>query len=236
MGSSRPLDFGHWAAHKLEQLTGHRLRHGEAVAIGIALDSTYSRRWRPFSELDWRRIIDLLVAARLAICAPELAHHDADAGVLRGLDEFREHLGGRLTSCCSGVIGVPFDAHEIDRRYDAEHRGLARTKRRSRDASPAGESDSQTAWTADLPLSPRKTVVDEYFIENRTRLLDIAAFLDRLDRADPAYAATDFRMRAFTDALAAMPRDRPPRTVQLLFSDPTSEPLGTLDRKGAFGA
>jgi 3-dehydroquinate synthase len=40
--SSRPLDFGHWAAHKLEQLSGHRLRHGEAVAIGIALDSTYS--------------------------------------------------------------------------------------------------------------------------------------------------------------------------------------------------
>src|SRR6478609_3362096 len=47
-------------------------------------------------------------------------------------------------------------------------------------------------------------LVDEYFIENRTKLLDIAAFLDRLDRADPACAATDFRVRAFTDALAAL--------------------------------
>ena len=43
-GSARPLDFGHWAAHKLESLTRHHLRHGEAVAIGIALDARYSVR------------------------------------------------------------------------------------------------------------------------------------------------------------------------------------------------
>jgi 3-dehydroquinate synthase len=41
-GSARPLDFGHWSAHKLEMLTGHALSHGEAVAIGIALDARYS--------------------------------------------------------------------------------------------------------------------------------------------------------------------------------------------------
>ena len=41
-GSARPLDFGHWAAHKLESLTRNQLRHGEAVAIGIALDTRYS--------------------------------------------------------------------------------------------------------------------------------------------------------------------------------------------------
>ena len=86
------------------------------------------------------------------------------------------------------------------------------------------------------PLTP-KEVVDEYFIENRTRLLEIAAFLDRLDRADPAYAGRDFRMQAFADALAAMAAgggrlDR----IQLLLSDPTTEPLGALDRKSAFGA
>ena len=86
------------------------------------------------------------------------------------------------------------------------------------------------------PLSP-KEVVDEYFIENRTRLLEIAAFLDRLDRADPAYSETDFRMRAFTAALASIAGgggrlDR----LQLLLSDPTTEPLGALDRKSAFGA
>ena len=86
------------------------------------------------------------------------------------------------------------------------------------------------------PLSP-KEVVDEYFIENRTRLLEIAAFLDRVDRADPGSTARDFRMQAFTDALAAIAAG-PGRLerVQLLLSDPTTEPLGALDRKSAFGA
>jgi 3-dehydroquinate synthase len=63
--SSRPLDFGHWAAHKLEQLTHHRLRHGEAVSIGIALDTTYSWLTGSLGERDWRRIIDLLLALSL---------------------------------------------------------------------------------------------------------------------------------------------------------------------------
>ena len=86
------------------------------------------------------------------------------------------------------------------------------------------------------PLSP-KEVVDEYFIENRTRLLEIAAFLDRLDRADPGYSSRDFRTQAFTEALAAMSggAGRLER-IQMLLSDPTTEPLGALDRKSAFGA
>ncbi len=119
LGSSRPLDFGHWAAHKLEQLTDHRLRHGEAVAIGIALDSTYARLLGALPELEWRRIIDLLVAVGFDLWAPELARHhdtpDADGCVLRGLEEFREHLGGSLTIMLLGGIGQPFDVHEIDR-------------------------------------------------------------------------------------------------------------------------
>lgn len=86
------------------------------------------------------------------------------------------------------------------------------------------------------PLSPRE-LVDEYFIENRTRLLEIAAFLDRLDRTDPVYPKQDFRMRAFNEALSSIGQgsgrlDR----LQMLFSDPTTEPLGALDRKSAFGA
>jgi hypothetical protein len=86
------------------------------------------------------------------------------------------------------------------------------------------------------PLSARE-VVDEFFIENRTRLLEIAAFLDRLDRADPAYAAADFRMRAFRDALASVSQgDGRLERIQLLLSDPTTDPLGALDRKSAFGA
>src|SRR5690242_9198635 len=86
------------------------------------------------------------------------------------------------------------------------------------------------------PLSPRE-LVDEYFIENRTKILEIAAFLDRLDRADPAYAGRDFRMRAFTEALVALTRtgDRLDQ-IQMLLSDPTTTPLDALDRKSALGA
>jgi hypothetical protein len=86
------------------------------------------------------------------------------------------------------------------------------------------------------PLSARE-LVDEYFIENRTRLLEIAAFLDRLERADPSYASQDFRMKAFSEALAHLgrPADRLDR-IQSLLSDPTAEPLGALDRKSAIGA
>jgi hypothetical protein len=85
-------------------------------------------------------------------------------------------------------------------------------------------------------LSARE-LVDEYFIENRTRLLEIAAFLDRLDRADAAQAGEDFRMRAFAEALSAVtqPGNRLDR-IQLLLSDPTIEPLPSLDRKSARGA
>ena len=117
MGSSRPLDFGHWAAHKLERLSSHRLRHGQAVSIGLALDTTYSQLGGWLPEPDWRRIIALLQRLGLPLFAPELARHldeeDHAACVLRGLDEFREHLGGRLTIMLLRGIGEPFDAHEI---------------------------------------------------------------------------------------------------------------------------
>jgi 3-dehydroquinate synthase len=119
LGSSRPLDFGHWSAHKLEQLTGHRLGHGEAVAIGIALDTTYSYLAGFLPEDDWRRIMFLLPSIGLSVYAPELGQNlDADddpRSVLRGLDEFREHLGGALTILLLRSIGAPFDVHEIRR-------------------------------------------------------------------------------------------------------------------------
>jgi 3-dehydroquinate synthase len=115
-GSSRPLDFGHWAAHKLERLTNHQLRHGEAVAIGLALDTTYSHLSGFLAESDWRRVIDLLRKLGLAVYARELNTRIGDQpAILKGLDEFREHLGGRLTIMLLRAIGVPFDAHEIDK-------------------------------------------------------------------------------------------------------------------------
>ena len=87
------------------------------------------------------------------------------------------------------------------------------------------------------PLS-RKELLDEYFIENRTRLLEIAAFLDRVDRAGPASGTGDFRMQAFAEALAAVTTGAGDRLsqVQMLLSDPTTEPLQALDRKSAVGA
>jgi len=118
-GSSRPLDFGHWAAHKLEQLSDYQLRHGEAVAIGIALDTTYAHLSGFLPERDWHRVLDAIAGVGLPIYAPLLAQHldkDADPrNVLRGLSEFQEHLGGRLTIMLLSGIGMAFDVHEIRR-------------------------------------------------------------------------------------------------------------------------
>jgi 3-dehydroquinate synthase len=117
-GSSRPLDFGHWAAHKLEQLSDYELRHGEAVAIGIALDSTYSRLAGLLAERDWRRILDLFLALELPIHWLELERHmsgGADSrNLLAGLEEFREHLGGRLTIMLLEGIGRGREVHEMN--------------------------------------------------------------------------------------------------------------------------
>lgn len=88
------------------------------------------------------------------------------------------------------------------------------------------------------PLTTRQ-LVDEYFIENRHRLLDIAAFLDRLERsADGQDAASDFRVQAFHEALRLLSDGKPERArrAQMIFSDPTVEPRPALDRKAAYGA
>jgi 3-dehydroquinate synthase len=114
-GSARPLDFGHWAAHKLEQLSEYRLRHGEAVAIGIALDTVYSRR-RGFLAADAaERVLRLLETLGFDLFANELLHTDSDGCrmVLRGLEEFREHLGGQLTLTLLRAIGHGFEVHEM---------------------------------------------------------------------------------------------------------------------------
>jgi len=150
LGSSRPLDFGHWAAHKLEQVTSHRMRHGEAVGIGIAIDSTYSYLLGVLPESQWRRIIDVILALGLAVYAPPLSD-DLDAPdqprcVLRGLAEFQEHLGGRLTIMLLEDIGRPFDAHEI--RTDLMVRSIEILK-----AIDAGRSDGpaqRASSTADF--------------------------------------------------------------------------------------
>jgi 3-dehydroquinate synthase len=115
-GSARPLDFGHWAAHKLEQLSEYRIRHGEAVAIGIALDVIYSRRMGYLDTASENRILRLLEILGFDIYSNELLHADSDNSliVLNGLEEFREHLGGKLTITLLRAIGEGFEVHEVD--------------------------------------------------------------------------------------------------------------------------
>ncbi len=109
-GSSRPLDFGHWAAHKLEALTHYALRHGEAVAIGIALDSVYSHLAGMLSEAEFKRILNVFWKLGLGTFTPELEN----PAVILGLNEFREHLGGRLTIMLLSGIGQGQEVHEMD--------------------------------------------------------------------------------------------------------------------------
>ncbi len=115
-GSARPLDFGHWSAHKLEQLSEYKIRHGEAVAIGIALDTLYSRNLGYLDAGSADRVLNLLDALGFDLFAHELLHVDAQNSLvlLEGLEEFREHLGGQLTITLLEGIGRGFEVHEMN--------------------------------------------------------------------------------------------------------------------------
>ncbi len=113
-GSSRPLDFGHWSAHKLEQLSSFEVLHGEAVAMGMALDTVYSSLSGRLSEEETDRIIGLLQKFGFELTHPLMEVEDPGSAILRGLEEFREHLGGRLTIMLLTSIGEGTEVHEID--------------------------------------------------------------------------------------------------------------------------
>ena len=115
-GSARPLDFGHWAAHKLEQISQFRLAHGEAVASGIALDVIYARRIGLLAEAAAGRVLHLLERLGFRLYADELLHEDGAGrlAVLNGLEEFREHLGGELTITLLSDIGRGVEVHAMD--------------------------------------------------------------------------------------------------------------------------
>jgi len=113
-GSSRPLDFGHWSAHKLEQLTDFSLLHGEAVAMGMALDTVYSSLSGRLSSEKAQRIIRLLVNLGFDITHPFMRIEEKNSPILLGLNEFREHLGGRLTIMLLRDIGKGEEVHEMD--------------------------------------------------------------------------------------------------------------------------
>jgi len=114
-GAARPLDFGHWSAHKLEQLSEYQIRHGEAVAIGIALDVVYSRLMGFIKAGAAERVLQLLETLGFELFASELLHVNSQNSllILDGLEEFREHLGGELTITLLRQIGKGFEIHEM---------------------------------------------------------------------------------------------------------------------------
>ena len=118
MGSARPLDFGHWSAHKLEQLTKNALNHGEAVAIGIALDTRYSVLSGHLAPGSDARVVSLLQRLGFSLWHDKLRECDSRGVplVLKGLADFREHLGGELTITLLAEIGRGVEVHEMDER------------------------------------------------------------------------------------------------------------------------
>jgi 3-dehydroquinate synthase len=115
-GAARPLDFGHWSAHKLEQLSEYQIRHGEAVAVGIALDVIYSREMGFLDADSVERILKLLETLGFDLFTSELLHVSPRQSLLllEGLEEFREHLGGNLTITLLRQIGRGFETHEMN--------------------------------------------------------------------------------------------------------------------------
>lgn len=133
-GNARPLDFGHWAAHKLETLSGYRLHHGEAVAIGIAIDSRYSTEIGSLDEEACGRILSLLDRLRLPSWHRilDLKGPDGRLKILRGLDEFKEHIGGDLKLTLLKQIGESTDVGQIDHTLIQRALSWLRNRHRNR--------------------------------------------------------------------------------------------------------
>lgn len=130
-GNARPLDFGHWSAHQLEVQSGYRLRHGEAVSIGIALDSYYALRKGLVPAREFAALITGLLDAGLPVWHRTLERRDADGRLtlLTGLARFQEHLGGPLTITLPAPVGRRIEVHEMEPQLLLE--GVAALKRES---------------------------------------------------------------------------------------------------------
>jgi 3-dehydroquinate synthase len=115
-GSARPLDYGHWSAHKLEALTSHEIRHGEAVAIGLALDTRYSVQAGMLEQGAEERVYRLLKKLGFYLWHPAMETRDEQGRllILRGIEEFREHLGGELTITLLRELGRGEEVHQMD--------------------------------------------------------------------------------------------------------------------------
>ncbi len=115
-GSARPLDFGHWAGHRLELLSRYEIGHGQAAAVGIALDSVYAAAQGLLSDDELDAILTALETTGLPIYS-DLLQQRTPAGeldILAGLEQFREHLGGRLTVTLPDGLGHRREVHQLD--------------------------------------------------------------------------------------------------------------------------
>jgi 3-dehydroquinate synthase len=123
LGSARPLDFGHWSAHKLESMSNFRITHGHAVAIGIALDALYATRLNLIPKSDADALIQALLHCGFDLCPEEifLRQGDGRLQLLQGLDEFREHLGGELTLSLPSPVGKIEEIHDVKESWIEEH-------------------------------------------------------------------------------------------------------------------
>jgi len=118
-GSARPLDFGHWSAHKLEHLTRNEVNHGEAVAIGIALDTRYSVMAALLPDGDDERVIRVLERLGFTLWHDALRQKNpkGQLSLMQGLADFQEHLGGELTITLLADIGRGVEVHEMNAEW-----------------------------------------------------------------------------------------------------------------------
>ena len=116
-GSARPLDFGHWSAHRLEVLSEHRIGHGQAVAIGISLDTCYAHRMGILTAREQDAVIEALEKAGLPFWSDLLERkgENGELEILKGLDDFQEHLGGSLNVTLPTAMGRKTEVHEMDK-------------------------------------------------------------------------------------------------------------------------
>lgn len=121
-GTARPLDFGHWSAHRLEIMSDYKLGHGNAVAIGIALDSYYAWKKKHISFDEFNKIISAFQKIGLPVWSPLLENRGADGQlqILKGLDDFQEHLGGELHVTIPSPIGSRVELTNMDRNIILE--------------------------------------------------------------------------------------------------------------------
>jgi len=128
-GSARPLDFGHWVAHKIETMSDYWVGHGQAVAVGIAVDSYYAMCKDLITPDELERILTGLTACGLPIHLDYLSRRTgSEPDILAGLADFREHLGGRLNVTLPDGIGGKCEVHHINTDIVAEAIGYLQTR------------------------------------------------------------------------------------------------------------